>query len=378
MSLVNFDGSFCMPVGPSLFAISAALPSNTNTTIDAANEAQINIGRLIWADGGSHTVDTTGSSSIGWQTATVTFANAGTTVKVGIGSVDTTTGPPARATNAANVITFDVSKSIVGGGGGITGSAWQTHTPDAGTKTIASGDLVAVSIQMTARGGTDSVLAVAHGASQLLLPAVTGFTGGSYTAVSASPNIVVTASDGTIGWIYGSDPGRTGNTRSYNNSSATKEYGQMYKLPFPVKVYGIYGWCNGGGDFDAVLYSDPLGTPVAEKTSSFDANAISAVGSGLFTAMFSSPYSAAADQQIGAVLKPTTTTNISTYYKTLGSAAHRVTDPWGVDGSALNRASGAFTDGTSGVDNYYVGLLIGAYDAGGGSMASPMHGMAVT
>ena len=96
MALVSLDGSFCVPIGPPLITVAASTPATTTVTLDAANEAGIYIGRIIWADGGSHTVDTSGSSSIAWRTGAATFSNAGTTAKVGLAAVDTGAGPPGR------------------------------------------------------------------------------------------------------------------------------------------------------------------------------------------------------------------------------------------------------------------------------------------
>lgn len=368
MALTALPGGWDIPFCPGRNATRAGFPAAASGgTLDAANEATSYIGRVVTADGGSHTIDTTGSSSIGWRSTLATFANAGTTVKVGIGTVDTGAGPAGRATAAANVITFDVAAVFTGGGGGITSAAWQTSVPTTGTKTIANGDLVAVSIQMTARAGADSVIAgCATFDSVMHRPVVSSYTGGVYAAVSAVPNVIITFSDGTLGWIHGGDVFNTISTRTWNSGSATKEYGQLYQLPFPVKVYGLYGWIDPDADCDVVLYSDPLGgSPVAEKTCSIDANTTATATPRTFMELFASPYTTTANQPLGAVFKPGGS-NVSAAYKTFASATHRVTDPYGTDGYGISRASGAFADANSGLDNYYIGLLVGAFDAGGG------------
>lgn len=365
MSLVTIDGSLMVPIGPGWNAIQT-VPSNVSTvTLDAANEACIMIGHIITSDGASHTIDTTGSSSLGWRTGAVTFANAGTTVKVGLAALDTATGPPGRAVNVADVITFDVSKSMTGGGGGVTANAWQSHVPDAGSKTIANGDLVAFCIQMTARGGADSILNnLCQAEVTLLRPTITGFFGGAYGAQLAIPNAVITFSDGALGYFHGSEVFSATSTRTYNSGSATKEYGQLYKLPWPVKVCGLFGWVDPDNDFDFVLYSDPLGgSPVAEKTVSVDASTVAVATGRRFMVTFAAPYQARAQQPLGVVLKPGAS-NISTYYRTLASATHRIADPWGTSGYGISRASGAFADANSSLDHYYVGLLVSAFEHG--------------
>lgn len=365
MALQAVNGGFLVGFGPSQFISGTTLTAATAATLDAANEAAIMVGQIFTSDGGSHTLNTTGSSSIFWRTGSVVFANGGTTVKVGLAAVDATTGPTARAANTTNVIDFDVSASFTGGGGGITGNASQNHVPDTGTKTIAHGDMVAFAVQMTARAGADSVIVQnASGPSApLQRPVTTSYVAGSYTNTNQLPNVFITFADGATGWFYASDIFTTINTRTWNSGSAQVEYGQLYKLPFPTKIYGIYGFVDPDADFDVVLYSDPLGTPAAERTVSFDANVVAIAQGRRFTALFTSPYTVGAQQAVAAVLKPGAS-NISTYYKTLDAAGHRAADAWGTEGYGISRASGAFADSNSSLDHYYIGLLVGAFEHG--------------
>ncbi len=373
MTLQNFPGSKRSYIGLNP-GITASGPVATNSiTSDAANEAAIFIGHIETSDGGSHTIDTTGSSSIGWRTGSVTFASGSTTFKVGIAPVDTGNGPPGRASNAADVISFDVSASFTGGGGGVTANAWQTSVPTAGTKTIANGDLVAICMQMTARGGADSInITYGHSNCGAVFnrPALTSFTGAAYAATLGMPIALITFSDGALGWIYGADVASAMTAQTWNSSSGTKEYGQLFNLPFPYKVHGLYGWVfpsSNAADLDFILYSDPLGgSPVAEKTVSIDANTIASVATARRTeVMFAAPYSVAANTNIGAVYKPGAT-NVSAYYKTLNAAGHRVSDPWGTSGYGISRASGAFANANSSLDHYYIGLIVSAFDDGAG------------
>jgi hypothetical protein len=375
MSLVDLYGGHFVPIGAGIYSSSTA-PATTSSTIDAANEAVIHVGRVITSDRASHTIDTTGSSALGWRTGSVTFANAGTTLKVGLAAVDLTAGPPVRAANAADVITFDVNASFTGGGGGVTANAWQTSVPTAGTKTIANGDLVAFAVQMTARAGVDTVAvtAVSGIGSAFHRPTVSTFLSAAYAAVAALPNAIIVFSDGAIGWFYTTDVTSAALTRTWNSSDATKEYGQLFKLPFPTKIYGLWGFLDPDADCDVVLYSDPLGTPVPEKTISIDANAVTAASGRRFFELFPAPYSTTTDQLIGAVFKPGGT-NVTASYKTIGNATHRVTDPWGTQGYGISRASGAFANANSSLDHYYIGLLIGSFEAGGGGNAKASGNM---
>lgn len=141
-------------------------------------------------------------------------------------------------------------------------------------------------------------------------------------------------------------------------------------MPFPAKVYGLYGYGDFDNNADIVLYSDPLGTPVPEKTYAVDANVIAQSSARSFFALFPSPYTVAKDQPIAAVFKPGAG-NISAYLKTIAAAGQRISDVWGAAGYGVSRSSGAFADVNSGLTHYMIGLILGAFDdgasAGGGS-----------
>lgn len=340
----------------------------SNTILDAVNEACIMVGYLWWADAASHSVTTSGSSSMQWRSGGSVLADAGTTVKVGIAGVNTTTGPPVRAVNVADVITFDVNASFVGGGGGITANAWQTSVPSTGSKTIAHGDLIAFAIQMTARGGVDEIYVATEGT--LLtpsLPTVTTFNSGAYTPSTRLPNVILTASDGTKGYFYGGFVGTIGSTaRTWNNASATKEYGNILRVPFAMRTYGIVVACDFAGDCDLILYSDPLGTPVVARTLSVDLNTVGAQSSqsdGRY--LFSTSYDLAASTNYAVVVKPTSAINVSMSYKQFNAASDQVSEMLGTDCYAISRSTGAFAAQNSSKDRYAIGLLVGAFDAGG-------------
>ena len=375
MTSTDVPGSALVPWGPGFNTVST-LPavSASAAVLDAVNESAQMIGYIVTSDGASHTIDTTGSSSIQWMAATSTvFADAGTTVKVGLAALDSTTGFPPRAVNVADVVTYDVVRSMTGGSGGITANAWQTHVPNSGTKTIANGDFIALVIQMTARGGTDQIRVVAISTNTTPFGCTwTAFTG-SYASSNFMPNAIISFSDGALGYFYGCDIGTSIGTRTYNSGSSPNEYGQLYTMPVPGKIAGIYGWADLDGDCSFILYSDPLGTPVAERTVAFDLNWASTSAGRRGQVLFPTPYSVAAGQSVVAAIKPTSGTSMSAYYKTINNAAHRVTDIWGTTGYGVSRSSGAFANANSSLDHYYVGLLFGAYDNGVGAGGGGEH-----
>lgn len=374
MTLAAITGMPIIPVGHASRQWLASIAALTNQTMNAANMAVVMIGHLRWEDSGSHTIDTTGSSSIQWRSAGSTFANAGTTVKVGIGAVDASTGPPARAVNVSNVITMDVSASFTGGGGGITTTAWQTSVPTTGTKTVGNGDLIAVSVQMTARAGSDSVLVSCENMPLTCMqPTVTTFDGTFYNATLSVPNVVVVASDGTRGYIYGGYVASIGSsTQVWDNTQTIKEYGNILRFPFPARAYGILGGGSFAAATDLILYGTPLGTPSALATASVNAVQI-ATSSGVddFKTMFASPVDLLANTDYGVIAKATSASSISMLYKSYNISAHQNSEPLGTDCYAINRNTGAFVAQNSNKDRFAIGLLVGAFDSGGGG-SSPI------
>jgi hypothetical protein len=254
--------------------------------------------------------------------------------------------------------------------------------PDAGTKTIANGDLVAFVVQMVTRGGADSVTVQRESinTNSASLPFVTTFLGGAYADAVALPNAVITFSDGARGYFFGGYVATTGSaTVNANSGTSLKEAGNLLQFPFPVRAYGIYGAWSIPVDASVALYSDPLGTPVAEKTISYDANAISATSSAnQFFGLFPAPYDIPANTPVVVAVKGGAT-NTAMLYKTFNAALHQESEPLGQNCYAVTRNAAAFAAQNSSKDRATIGLLIGAFDGGGGGgLASPMHGMAVS
>ena len=378
MSLVALDGTPLIQIGcaqrqgiPFFGALSS--PS----AVDATNEAAIMTGQVFWADGASNTVDTSGSSSLGWMSGTSTvFSDGSTVVKVGLAAPDTAAGPPARATNVANVITFDVAAVFTGSG--ITANAWQESVPTTGTKTIAHGELVCFAVQITNRAGSDAMNVIG------MASAVSGTTGqptwtnvnaaGSYSNQNMLPNAVLTASDGTKGYFYGGFVASNAASVTWNNASAQKEYGNLIQLPFPAKVYGIIASIDAAGNYDAILYSDPLGTPASQRSVSVDEDPVGVGTSAVYCSLFTTPYDIAANTPYVAAIKPTTTDNIIMWHKSFASTAHQNAENGGSASYGVSRDAAAFAATNSGLDRFTAGLLIGGFDNGvsaGGMIRHP-------
>lgn len=358
----SIPGGSLVPIGPGLLIPDTGPTTASSIQLDAALEAAIYVGHVVTSDGLPHTIDTSGLSRLGWLNASGTFVNAGTTLKVGLAAVHASAGPPARADHSANAITFAVSKTIPGNSGGLSTNAWNNHIPDAGSLTIASGDLLAFAIQMTARGGADVVRVQPSAASSALhRPAVTSFVGGSYAALAALPNTIIKFADGAYGYFHGSDVLSLLDNVVFDSASSPSEYGQLFQFPFPVTVCGVWGWAPVTANLDLVLYSDPLGTPVAERTCTIDVNQVQTTAVRKFFTLFSSPYTVPRNTPFVVAFKPGTTP-LGLTVKLLNNAAHRVADAWGVNGHAVSRTAAAAFESLTGLVHLYVGVIASGFD----------------
>jgi len=239
-----------------------------SSTVDAAAEKIAFIGHVFWEGSPSAAKTMDSTSKVHWRSGTVTFANASTNLRVGLQDVSTSAGPPARPDG-----TFDVYKDLVPGTDTIGGNSWIVTTLNtSGSKSVTHGDLIAIVFDMTARAGSDSVAipyglgAGSAGQDRQNVPTVVSQVGGTWSVntTAAVPNVMIEASDGTLGVLYGSYFLTTGSAYSFSSSSSPDEYGLIFQVPFRCKVGGlraIIGSTAATADFSFKLYSDPLGTP---------------------------------------------------------------------------------------------------------------------
>lgn len=380
MSIAKFAGLDIHPLGMPLRQLSASAPTSlSDLSMSAANNAVVYIGRVFWTDGGTHTVDTSGSSAIGLRTSTATLTSASTTVKAGMAAVDTSNGPAGRPVNSAGVITPDVAAVILGNSGLISANTWNELVPTTGSKTIAHGDLVSVFVQMTLHGASDTLSIRSAGTvASPALPNVAIYNG-SFAAQSLLPNCVIRASDGTRGCIFGGCiASALGGLQTFSTGTTIKECGNVIVPPYPAKAVGFVFNPNAGGscDFDVILYEDPFGTPVARASGSVDANTVSASGFAIYEDMFTTGYGyqLSTTSTYAIVGKPTTANSLNMFYRTFGNVAHQAFVPGGAGGYAVNRNTGAFSAQNSQLDRFDIGLLVEGGDtgaSGGGLLVNP-------
>lgn len=289
-----------------LWSPGASSSLQTLQTLDAANEGLQFLGYLCIEGRATSKTFSSAGGKIHFMAGATTFANAGTTLRIGVQDVSATTGTPARGDG-----TFDTYKDMVGGTDTITGSSYNTATMANGTKTMSHGDLIAISFKLTARGGTDSVIVqgLANEALANWPQVTTESSAGVFAGAQNSPNAIIEFDDGTLGWIHGTMPVNTGVTGvTFDVNSTPDEIGIPLRFPRPVSVDGVWVFAQfvPSGPTEIILYSDPFGTPVAEKTISYDADMIQAAGNRISHFMFASPATLNPDVDYLVAVRPTT------------------------------------------------------------------------
>ena len=355
--------------------------SVSNATLDATGEEYHVVGHIMLqngAAGGSKTISSAGGK-IHARFGATTFANAGTTIRVGIGAVSTTLNPTAMSGSPA--ATPDVYDELVGATDTITSSTIKTITMSTGTKTITDHDLVAISFNMVSRAGADSVLVATNTDSHTAnfsRPAGSLYLAAAWTKTSQIANVLIEFDDGTFGWIEHATElqpphSSTGSvTTAFNSSTGTAdEYGNLINFKTYSTIHGArlsYSPDNAAADFELILYSDPLGTPVAERTLTVDATQtnIAAATSNAFNGMFPTAFLASPNTDYAICVRPTTTTSLTLY-----GYDHVPVDVLLMSGVSSDKCyavrrldnTGAFSDtngGTAKSRRYFISALIGA------------------
>lgn len=354
--------------------------ATANPAMDAASEQVHYIGQMYLQDGsGSKTISSAGGK-IHWRTGTVTWATAGTTVRVGIQDLSTTTSP------GQGDGTFDVYADLVQGVDTLTSS---TITPTAmtnGTKTIAHGDLIAVAFNMSTRNGADSVItqSFAAGFSPISYQTPATMLGTpTFARQNSLPNIIVEFDDGTIGWIAMSCPILGGSTTlAFNvNTGVADEYGNVFTVPVPMTAAGITTTIQPtsvSADFELCLYSDPMNSPVLVGSAiAVDATQMGngANNSGTAAYLFSTPQVLKPGITYAITVRPTTTNNVSICYTSVGASNQWQPFTLGDSCYAIARIdnSGAFTDyngGTAKTRRINISLIVEAFNDRSGNATS--------
>ena len=358
MALQNFSNKYGTLIYPAQEAESATA-YQAAATLDAAGESVSIIGRVVLEGGsGSKTISSAGGKII-WRNGGATFANAGTTLRIGINDVVVTTGLEDG--------THDVYADLVGGTDTITSNTAYNTAMETGTKTIAHGDIVAVVFEMTARGGADSVI-INGLMGSYLFPYRTVDTGaGPAKATSAlAPMATIIFDDGTYGWIEGNfEHSGTNSANAFGSGSTPDERALIFQVPFKASLKGAEVMLNAvasGDDFEVVLYSDPLGTPTVVETITADPDIIGSTA-GLYKVSFTA-YTLNINTNYAIAVRPTTTNTIGLNQMDFLAANDRIPTMLGTNWSLGTRTdqTGAFTQTTTSIP--IINLVIDKFDDG--------------
>jgi hypothetical protein len=311
-AFANYRGGLFSPADP--FGV---LTGSSVTTMDAAGESCALIGyvNLSTGPGTSKVISSAGGGFIHWPAGTATFANGTTNVRVGINDVSA----------GLEDGTHDVYGDLTGGGGGITASTMNRTAMTSGTKTIAHGDLIAVVVEMTARGGADAVQVtrspITNGA---LVPYGTHDIGsGVVRGLTSVMRCAIEFDDGTLGWFDGCLGCLLAAQSAFSSGSVPDEYALVFTLPFRASVSGLWAVMNATAqpdDYEFNLYSDPLGTPVAERTFTQDADIGDVTTGGqIFSRPFTSAYILEPNTVYAIAMRPTTANTLGFYTMSFGT-----------------------------------------------------------
>lgn len=362
--------------------LEGGISTSGGQVLNAAGYSHGLVGKLYIEGGGSKTLSAAGGGKILWRVAgSLTFANAGTNIRVGIN--DVTSGGLEDGTH-------DVYRDVVGGSGELSANSQVSSTMSSGSKTMADGDLVAFVIEMTARGGADTVTPAIVGSANSVNVVGNPTTffpyqtrdGGSGPAKlqlgNAQLYCEIQFDDGTVGWIYGAKPplpgtAVSGTTLTFSSSSTPDEYAMLFRSPFRFTLSGIRALLNGiatTDTFEIIVYSDPTGTPVAEVTDAVDPNIVgNNSGSFAYAHRLSSPFTVEKDTWYAVAFRPTLANPIGIQYFDFGSGngpKKAYGSPFGEDIILAGRTNqtGAFST----VQDYYlpnVTLMASELDDGG-------------
>jgi hypothetical protein len=342
---------FPSPPHPNLSLSSVYLPSGgTAATLNTLNYRCAFVGKVFLPGRtGTKTISSAGGK-IYFQPGTTTFADAGTTIRVGIQDLDDTAGPPATPDG-----TFDVYDDLVGGTDTITSATNKTVTMSSGTKDLTHGQKIAVVFDMTAKAGSDSV--IIQGATTIaaagIFPGVSSYNASAWSAGSLVPNVVLEFDDGTFGTIDGSFvfTNSNGSAVAFNSGSNPSERGNIFQVPFDCKIDGYWfaaNLANSSAAFQVLLYSDPTGTPavVTDSTITFDPNnARAASVNGVFIETLPTEITLTAATDYAVLIKPTSANNV-----TVGSVSFPVAGAralWGGTGVSLATRNGGVCSPTT-------------------------------
>jgi len=330
LSFNNNKGTLISPI--SNFPTST--PSATNSTLNATGHSVTLIGKVIFSEGsGTKTISSAGGH-IYFPLGTTTFAAVGSTIRVGVQDV---------AATGLEDTTFDVYADLAAGTDLLTSNVVAKIAMETGSKNITNGDIVAFSMEFTNRVNPDSVVITrrsAIGTWPALMPYLTQDTGAGIAKVTTQPpQIAIQFDDGTIGYMSDLIPTNTSAVTLTIGVGA--ESGLIFTLPINAELTAVFSLLGvaSNADFNAILYSDPLGTPIIEDTVAIDASFTTGTTS-LSTFHIDFPNSTLLKDTPYAIVLAPTVTNITMHLLVFNHSELRKITPLGENWTYGTRAGG--------------------------------------
>ncbi len=338
------------------FPRTLSISSTNGSTVDATGESITLIGICHVTGGtGSKTISAAGGGKIRWKTSTsITWANGSTNFRIGVQDV---------ANTGIEDATFDVYADLVPGVESVAANTSYSTAMETGTKTITEGDIIAISFELTNRAGADIVtiaLQATQGSYSTInfSPYVTADVGsGPVKAAGTAAGVLLEFDDGTIGWVsidgWPTSVSSATASSSFNlNTAGTDEYAAIFQVPFKLSMSAaeiVVGSLATTDNFELIFYTDPLGTPVADETISYDPDFTGSVSSsGLVQARWTSAKTLLPNTWYGVAIRPTTTNSITTSFfnMTSGFEKYKAVSDFGLNIKYCGRLnqSGAFTE----------------------------------
>ena len=324
----------------------------SSTTQDAINEFRAFIGPILWSGGkpgDTKTISAASGGSIWWLPQVVTWAAAGSTIRVGL------TGLSGLYPDG----TFTVYKDLVQGTDSLSATPTQT-TMGSGTKTITFGEHVAFMVRWQTRNGSDAFRVAGVSAGGTSPYGVYNASAGDTVDSSITvPIMLIVFDDGTYGYMGFPYAPYTYTTTALTAASSG-EYGVMFKFPYSVKLSAFIGSV---GDLDAgdsavvSFYAQPESSnPILLASKTFTESAMTGSTTGI--ALVPDPERILTANTWYAVTLKCSAGSIYRPMITIPSTVLRQFFPFGENVKGITRtgSSGAFT--TSLTDITMAGVLI--------------------
>ncbi len=313
--------------------------------MDAAGESVCILGHINLSSGygTTKTLSAAGGGKIHWHHSSSTFASGTTVLRIGVNDV---------AVTGLEDGTHDVYGELVGGVDTLTAGIMAT-TMGTGSKSITDGDYCALVIEMTGRGGADTVsVGASNTGPGQVQPYGSTDTGGGPTRSIQAPYIGIEFDDGTFGWFDNFVPYRRTTSVAFGSSSTPDEYALVFRVPFRAVASGLFALLSSlvsTDDFEMIFYEDPLGTPVEARVSAQDMT-FGGVGT-VFSRRFSTgtgEYILEPNTDYAIALRPTTTNTLNFHVLSFGASGSviRRATPLGLNWSLYSRTNqtGAFAN----------------------------------